>query len=520
MAQLLSKVTADQATACRLHIVDEARQVEIGRQLQQGMHVIGLAIELDQLTAPVGAALGDNLVQPGEDGRGDAAPPVFGDQHQVITKRINAVICFAKLDIPAHATNLVVMAEPVNRRVTYKLYPSRAQTVALGRACALHQQLYNAALEERIDAYRKCGKSISFADQCKSLTEIRAAHPEYLSLNAQAMQVTLKRLDLAFKAFFRRCKAGEKPGFPRFKSKDRFPGFGFKTHGDGFRFTPGEGWRHGRLRLSGIGDMAARGEARTPGRIVRADVMRKVDGWFLSLVVECEPHRERGEMECGLDWGVETFATIAHGPFDFAEFQNDRIYADDQEALKTAQRALKGKRTKRAAQQRKLLARRWRRVANRRKNRNHQVTARLVRDHKLIVTERLAIENMTATAKGTADKPGKRVRQKAGLNRAILDATPGGFLSNLYAKAEEAGCQVLVLETGKHKPSQTCPLSGAVVKKPLRQRTHTLPDGRVIGRDQAAALSMLVAGLRLLGREPAWARISGPETTSHSREAA
>lgn len=412
------------------------------------------------------------------------------------------------------------MADPVNRRVTYKLYPSRAQADALDRMCGLHRQLYNAALEERIDAYRKAGKSISFSDQCKSLTEIRAAHPEYLALNAQSAQVTLKRLDKAFAAFFRRCKAGDTPGFPRFRSKDRFPGFGFKTHGDGFRFTSGAGWRHGRLRISGVGTLAARGEARTPGRVVCADIMRKVDGWFLSLVIECEPHRERGDLECGLDWGVETFATVARGLNDFDEFANDRFYADEQEALKTAQRALKGKRTKAASRQRRLLARRWRRVANRRKNRNHQVTARLVRDYKLIVTERLAIQNMTATARGTDEKPGRRVKQKAGLNRAILDATPGGFLSLLHSKAEEAGCQVIVLETRKHKPSQTDPVSGEVVKKPLRQRTHTLPCGRVIGRDHAAALSMLAAGLRLSGREPAWARASGPETTTHSREAA
>jgi putative transposase len=410
--------------------------------------------------------------------------------------------------------------DPVNRRVTYKLYPSPAQTAALERMCALHQKLYNAALEERIDAYRKTGKSISFGDQCKSLTEIRAAHPEYFGLNAQSAQVTLKRLDKAFAAFFRRCKAGDAPGFPRFKSKDRFPGFGYKQHGQGFRFTPGEGWRHGRLRLSGVGVMAARGEARTPGRVVCADVTRKADGWFLSLAVKCEPHRECGEKECGLDWGVETFATVARGLDDFDEFANDRIYDSEQEALRIDQRALSGKHSKAAARQRRLLARRWRRIANRRKNRNHQITARLVRDHKLIVTERLAVRNMTATARGTAEKPGKSVKQKAGLNRAILDATPGGFLSTLGYKAEEAGSKVIILETRKHKPSQTDPVSGEVRKKPLSQRVHTLPDGQVIGRDQAAALSMLAAGLRLLGREPAWAQQPAPETILHSREAA
>jgi putative transposase len=90
------------------------------------------------------------------------------------------------------------------------------------------------------------------------------------------------------------------------------------------------------------------------------------------------------------------------------------------------------------------------------------------------------------------------------LNRAILDTAPGGFLSNLAYKAEEAGCEIVILETRKHKPSQTDPVDGTVKKKALKERTHTLPDGRVIGRDHAAALSMLAAGLRLKGREPAW----------------
>jgi putative transposase len=398
----------------------------------------------------------------------------------------------------------------VNRRVTYKLYPDAKQHAAMERVCDLHRGLWNAALEERIDAYRKTGASISFSDQCKSLTQIRRECPEYLVVNAQSAQVTLKRLDKAFAAFFRRVKEGdEEPGFPRFKSKHRFPGFGFKTHGDGFKFTPGDNWKHGRLRLTGIGVMQARGEARTPGRIVCADVMRKVDGWSLSLVVECEPHREQtGQRDCGLDWGVETFATMAYSLDDFVEFPNDRLLNQEADAIKDAQRelskALRGKRSKRAAKARRALARRHSKVANRRKNMLHQRTAELVREHSLIITERLTITNMTASAEGTVEKPGKRVKQKAGLNRAILDTAPGGFLSNLAYKAEEAGCEIVILETRKHKPSQTDPVDGTVKKKALKERTHTLPDGRVIGRDHAAALSMLAAGLRLKGREPAW----------------
>jgi putative transposase len=88
-------------------------------------------------------------------------------------------------------------------------------------------------------------------------------------------------------------------------------------------------------------------------------------------------------------------------------------------------KASRGRRSRRATKTRKALARRHRRVANRRKDRNHQITARLVRAHKLIATEEQALSNMTASAKGTAQKPGGNGKAKAGLNRAILDATPG-----------------------------------------------------------------------------------------------
>lgn len=396
----------------------------------------------------------------------------------------------------------------VHRRVTMKLYPSVTQAAAMDRVCYLHRALYNAALQERVDAWRLAKTSIGFSAQCKSVTQIRRDDPAYLAINAQSLQVTLKRLDLAFGHFFRRVKAGEAPGFPRFKGQDRFPGFGFKTHGDGFKFEPGEGWRHGKLRLSGIGTMRARGEARTPGRVVCADIQRKADGWFLSLVVECEPHRERtGNAIAGLDWGVETLATLCTGPMQFSEIENDRLMVEAQDGLKAAQRDLsrhfRGKRSKRAAGARRLLAKRSRKLANRRKDRNHQTTARLVREHAVIVTEEISVKNMTASAKGTAETPGQNVRQKAGLNRAILDTAPGGWLSLLTTKAEEAAGRVILVDARKHRPSQTDPVSGAVRKKSLDEREHTLPDRRVIGRDQASAWVLWNIGQRILGEEQA-----------------
>lgn len=430
------------------------------------------------------------------------------------------MIQLGKLGLLRHGTKCISrFMDSVNRRVTYKLYPTATQERQLWQCHKLHCDLYNAALQERIDAYRLAGKTIGFAAQCKSLTEIRADHPEYRALNAQSAQVTLKRLDLAFAAFFRRVGEGaDEPGFPRFKSYDRFSGFGFKHHGDGFRFTPGPNWRNGKLRLSGIGTMDARGEARTPGQVVNCDIMRKADGWFLSLVVACEPHRECGSLEAGLDWGVETFATLAYAPGEYDAFANDRLLNAEAEALRTEQRqlsnALRGKRSKRARKAKKAVAKRHRKVANRRKNHVHQVTAKLVRVHRLIVTEDLSIGNITASAKGTAEKPGKNVRQKAGLNRAILDTAPGSFLNVLCIKAEEAGCQVILLDPRRHRSSQTCPSCASVRKKGLSEREHHCRCGFVATRDQAAALSMLADGLNLLGREPTWA--ARPETPSRA----
>jgi putative transposase len=119
-------------------------------------------------------------------------------------------------------------------------------------------------LQERISAYKQERKSVSYVDQTKSITTIRAEHPEYAAINAQSLQVTAKRLELAFQHFFRRVREGEKQcGFPRFKSKQRYKGFGYKTHNDGWKFI--SDGKHHTLRLSGVGMMRMRGKSRNEG---------------------------------------------------------------------------------------------------------------------------------------------------------------------------------------------------------------------------------------------------------------
>src|SRR5712691_3489723 len=154
--------------------------------------------------------------------------------------------------------------ETVNRRVTYLLYPTPAQDAALQAQRESHRLLYNAALEQRRAAWKRQRVTLSYAEQCRDLTELRQT--EESPLPAQAAQHTIKRVARAFEAFFRRLKSGgDEPGYPRFKSRKRFKGWRYPTHGDGWRLLPREGMQHGRLRLSGVGHVRIRGDARTVG---------------------------------------------------------------------------------------------------------------------------------------------------------------------------------------------------------------------------------------------------------------
>jgi putative transposase len=170
--------------------------------------------------------------------------------------------------------------------------------------------------------------------------------------------------------------------------------------------------------------------------------------------------RACGDQEVGLDWGAATLATLAYALREYAEEGNDRPLAAAQEAPRVESRvlskALRGRCSKRAAKAKTALARRHRRVANCHKERNHQLTARIVRGHKLIVTEGAGAVEHEGIGQGHGTEAQQK-RAKAGLNRAILDATPGSFLNMLGTKAEEAGCEPIVLNTRREKPSQTRP---------------------------------------------------------------
>jgi putative transposase len=165
------------------------------------------------------------------------------------------------------------------------------------------------------------------------------------------------------------------------------------------------------------------------------------------------------------------------------------------------------RRSKTRAKQKAELGRLTRKLANRRKDRSHKISAQLVADHAIICTEDLSISSKTRAGKTN------QVR-KAGLNREVLDTAPALLFTQLRYKAEEAGIELVFIDTRKHKPSQTCPSCGVVKKKSLGQRTHQCDDcGFVASRDQAAALVMLQVGLLELGVGTPPTGLISPETS-------
>ena len=393
------------------------------------------------------------------------------------------------------------------RRITFRIYPTPGQEAILVEWLGLHCELYNAAIQERRDAWKRCGIGVNYVAQANQLPEIKALRPELLVMGAHALQATLRRADLAFQHYFDRVKAKKdgsrrKVGYPRFKARARFKGWTYPDH-DNWKLLQATPGKHGFLDIKHLGKLRIRGKARTWGKDSTLTITRRGGEWFASVTVACQPVRECGTEAVAFDWGLENFATLSTGKV----VENPRFLKAAQDRLKQVQRDLSRKvgpdkrhparkPSKGWLKQKDLLQVCHRNVRNQRQDFHHQVSAGMVKQAAMLATETMNILGMTGSAKGTIEKPGKQVAQKAGLNRAILDSAPGEFLSKLTYKAAEAGCQLDWIESRKWKPSQTCPGCGRQEKKPLKLRVHLCPEcGLQATRDHASALVMLNVAL-------------------------
>lgn len=305
------------------------------------------------------------------------------------------------------------MAKPkpgeVQRRITFRLYPNAEQETLLFERLKLHAELYNAAIEERREAWRLEHRSVSYYDQQNQLPDLKDLRPDLIPLGSHALQETLRRVNRAFDAFFRRVKAGETPGFPRYKSWKRFSGWTWPDPA-GWKYQPAAGDKNGRLFIRKLGAIPARGKARTPGTPVSCTISYRGGKWYASIVVNCVPVRKAGQQAVGMDLGVQRMATFSNED----RIENPQHFKQAWPVLRKAQRAVSRKHEKDSQRRRKAVAqvsKIYAKIANRRKDFLHKESAKVVTKYGYIATEHLDVKVMTVHGG----------RRKAGLNRCVLD---------------------------------------------------------------------------------------------------
>jgi len=369
------------------------------------------------------------------------------------------------------------MAEVV-RSYRYRIYPRVAQRTAAWDVLRLHRELYNAALQERRDAYRKCGVSVSYNDQSAQLKEIRSLREDVGGLNFSSLQQTLRRLNKSFAAFFRRMKAGQTPGFPRFKGADRFRSVSF-VYGDGSKIRVDAQGRS-VVYLQGIGELKVKWHRSLPEGVQIKQVQIMVDGrdrWFVTFAIEAPAEafaRAGGTGEIGIDVGLEKFAALSDG----TTIENPRFYRAAQAQLAEAQRVVARRRrgSRRHRKAKAAAARIQAKTAAQRLDFQHRASAKLVQQYGFIAVENL---NIRGLARGM-------------LAGSVHDAGWAQFISFLKYKAESAGTRVE--EVDARGTSQTCPECGANAKKDLSERIHACPCGCKLDRDVAATKVILSRG--------------------------
>jgi putative transposase len=380
----------------------------------------------------------------------------------------------------------------MKRTYKYRLCPNHAQDKALDFLLWQGRNLHNAALEQRIKVYQGTGKGISYPEQWAHFRDERNANPETLGkLNATSVQQMLRRLDKSFSAFFRRLKAGEKPGFPRFKGRNRFHSLEYR-HGDGCRLrTDGKGQT--LFYIQNVGQIKVKYHRPIPNlsEIKHVILKRSLDEWYVCLSLDMpdpEPVIHDGPA-VGVDVGLKGLLALSDG----TTVDNPRWMRGNLRKLRVAQRRLsrrkKGSnRRRKAARQ---VARLYERITNQRRDFWHKTTRRMVDTYGLIAIEGLTLNFLT---------------QNSHLSLSAHDAGLGEFRQLLDYKAEEAGSQVVTVNP--RNTSQVCSGCGKVVPKKLSVRIHACPAcGLIEDRDVNAARNILKLALSEARTGPSGANV-------------
>ncbi|MGV9707031.1 RNA-guided endonuclease InsQ/TnpB family protein [Streptomyces sp. NPDC003483] len=402
------------------------------------------------------------------------------------------------------------------RAYKFLMRPTVGQQAALGEMLRDHCSLYNGALQERRDAYRHASKtSITYGQQSAQLREIRAFDPERQGRwSFSSQQATLRRLEKAFAAFFRRVKSGQTPGHPRFRGVNWFDTVDFPKDGDGCRWNSTPHDPVTRVRFQGVGHIKVNQHRPVAGTVKTVSVKREGRRWYVVLTAEQtkpQPLPPTGSM-VGIDMGIANFLAGSGGEFVPGPRHGRRAAAKLEAAQQALSRFPRVRRDKRTANHQRAVdkvAGLHRKVRLQRLDHAHKTALDLVRKHDVIAHEDLKIRSMVKAPAPKPDpgRPGgflpNGAAAKTGLNRSISDAGWGVFLTILHAKAESAGRELIAVDP--RNTSRTCPTCGHVSaeNRPTQEKFHCVSCGHSAHADTVGALNVLRAGLVRRDAQPA-----------------
>jgi putative transposase len=331
----------------------------------------------------------------------------------------------------------------------YRLYPTKAQTLFLDGELREACSLYNAAKQERDDAWKTCRQPINYYDQANQLKAMRADGCLTLT-NFSCCQDVLRRVDKTYKAFFARVKRGEKPGFPRYRSARRYDSLTFPIPGNGNKLLP-----NGNLRIQGAGHIKLNLHRPLEGTVKTLTIKREAGRWFAIFSVERTADQlPASATEIGIDVGLKSFAVLSNG----SEVQKPKHYRNSEARLRRCQR--KVTRRKHDSNRRRkavlLLQRSHSHLRNQRRDFHHKEARKMVDAYGLIAVEQL---NVKGLASGM-------------LAKSVHDAGWSMFVAMLVYKAENAGRRVIHVDP--RGTSQVC-ICGMRVPKTLADRWHNCP---------------------------------------------
>jgi len=355
--------------------------------------------------------------------------------------------------------------------------------------CGCARYVYNRTLSLEKSLYKKDSKhSFKYSEAANRLPGWKKKNPFLKKCHSQVLQQSLKDLDRAYTNFF------EKRGnVPKYKKKYRH---------DSIRFPQGVELDEVKqqIRLPKIGWMGYRKSRDIIGTIKNVTVSRRGEKWDVSIQTEYEVVSSApNPSEIGIDMGVKRFATLSNG--DFVEPLNP--FKQEQEKLAKLQRKLarqkKGSRNSRKTKRK--IARLHRYIADSRRDFLHKTSTKIAKNHSIICVEDLKVSNMSASARGTKESPGKNVKQKSGLNRSILDQGWYGFFQMLSYKLEQRGGKLIKVDP--RNTSRTCPRCGlASAENRKSQATFAcIGCGYRSNADEVGAINILRAGRARLACE-------------------